>query len=104
MSQKLLRSADQSLPYKHSVDKKKSLQLFIELWFDNIHSFNDLRHSSVYRKGWQGFITPQFATDKNYCRSADFATHISGSCILNAKYFSNATAEYRILDNEYTAP
>jgi hypothetical protein len=47
---KLLRSADQSLPHKYIVDKKWSLLLFTELGFDNDHSFNDLRCSSVYRK------------------------------------------------------
>jgi len=50
MFQKLLRTADQSLPQTHPVNKKQSLLLFTELGFNNKHSFNDLRPSSVYRK------------------------------------------------------
>jgi len=50
--QKLLRSADHSLPHKYIVVRTQSLLLFTELGFNNKHSFNDLRYNSVYRKEW----------------------------------------------------
>jgi len=39
MCQKLQRSADQSVPHEHILLTRKSMLLFIELWFDDKNFF-----------------------------------------------------------------
>jgi hypothetical protein len=53
MCLKLLKSADQSLPHKHNVDKKQSLLLLVELGFDNKYL---MRRDAVQYIGRSGRI------------------------------------------------
>jgi hypothetical protein len=59
-------SADWSLPHKHTVDKKQSLLLFIEVGFDSKHSSSDLSYSLGYRKSGKALLHHNLEDGHNF--------------------------------------